>query len=148
MKESCIRIKRVGAEYIPDIAKCERECFSDASGEKAIKTLFDMGAVAVAALSDSTLCGFAYAADCAGDAELLRICVKDDFRKQGIGRRLLSALHTELEREGTACVFLEVRESNNSAISLYLSEGYFQTGRRKGFYKAPAEDALLFTKEL
>ena len=45
-------------------------------------------------------------------------------------------------------VFLEVRESNVAAISLYSSEGYVFTGRRKRFYKNPTEDALLFTKEL
>lgn len=143
-----IEIRKATTLDVSAIAALEAECFSDASTEKAISLLFDMGTVGVVAFENGTLCGFAYTADCAGDAELLRICVKDEYRKCKIGRRMISALHSLLKDSGTGSVFLEVRESNAAAISLYSSEGYVMTGRRKRFYKNPSEDALLFTKEL
>jgi ribosomal-protein-alanine N-acetyltransferase len=45
-------------------------------------------------------------------------------------------------------VLLEVRESNAAAQRLYLSAGFKQTGRRKGYYTRPAEDAILYQREL
>lgn len=143
-----VTVRKATSDDVTLIAALEGECFSDASGEGAINSLFGMGATFVLAFDGDTLCGFAYAADCVGDAELLRICVCADRRGCGIGRRLLSALHAELLEAGMGSVFLEVRESNAAAISLYSSEGYVMTGRRKRFYKNPTEDALLFTKEL
>lgn len=148
MTAEAITIRRASPEDISRIAALEAECFSDASTENSISALFGMGAVGVSAYDGDTLCGFAYAADCAGDAELLRICVRNEYRKRKLGRRILSALHAELKTSEVGSVFLEVRESNAAAISLYVSEGYVETGKRKGFYKAPTEDALLFTKEL
>jgi ribosomal-protein-alanine N-acetyltransferase len=47
-------------------------------------------------------------------------------------------------------VFLEVRESNESAIGLYLSEGFCETGRRPSYYPSVTgrEDALVFARVL
>jgi len=36
---------------------------------------------------------------------------------------------------------LEVRESNEAALSLYASRGFETIGRRAGYYDAPREDA-------
>lgn len=148
MTEKDITIRKAVPDDIRAIAKLEAECFNDASSENAIATLFGMGAFGVVAFDESTLCGAAYASDCAGDAELLRICVKKEYRGYGTGRRLITALHSDLRGSNVGSVFLEVRESNRAAISLYSSEGYVITGKRKSFYKAPTEDALLFTKKL
>ena len=148
MTEKSIIIRKAIINDIRKIAELEAECFNDASSENARASLFGMGAFGVIAFVDDCPCGIAYAADCAGDAELLRICVKREYRKFGIGRELIKTLHSVLKSAGMESVFLEVRESNSAAISLYSSEGYVITGKRKGFYKAPTEDALLFTKKL
>lgn len=143
-----IQITDITESLIPLVASTEAACFSDASGEDALKVLFSMKAYGVAAICNNNICGFAYASDCAGDAELLRICVLPEYRRTGLGRKLLATLHKKLTDNGCGCVFLEVRESNAGAIALYTSDGYLQTGKRKGFYKYPHEDALLFTKIL
>ena len=41
---------------------------------------------------------------------------------------------------------LEVRASNREAITLYEKTGFAEEGRRKEFYNAPKEDALIMTK--
>ena len=61
---------------------------------------------------------------------------------------LLDAAFRDLREEGAACIFLEVRTQNAPARALYTSLGFTQTGVRKGFYKNPADDAVLMKKPL
>jgi ribosomal-protein-alanine N-acetyltransferase len=76
--------------------------------------------------------------------ELENVVVKPTFRRQGIGTRLLNEF-LNLARETSAeSVFLEVRESNQAARTLYLKWGFEQNGRRKGYYTNPPEDAILY----
>ena len=44
---------------------------------------------------------------------------------------------------GAVRIMLEVRAGNHPAIALYEAEGFVQVGRRKNYYQAPREDALL-----
>lgn len=79
----------------------------------------------------------------AGEGELLRIAVSPEARRQGIARMLLRAL---LSVAADACphgVHLEVRASNVAARHLYAREGFVDHGRRRDYYQAPREDAIL-----
>ncbi len=69
-----------------------------------------------------------------GEAHLLNICVSVDSQRQGLGRLILHYLLTRSEGLGADIMFLEVRESNSSALALYHSEGYQQIGVRKNYY--------------
>ena len=59
---------------------------------------------------------------------------------------LLSAFDGLCRSLGIVYVSLEVRESNTPAIALYSKFGYTVAGKRKGFYRAPSEDALVMVK--
>ncbi len=61
---------------------------------------------------------------------------------------LLSELIKEAGESGIKKIFLEVRESNIPAISLYNGFGFKQVGMRKDYYEKPVENALLMLKEL
>lgn len=141
-------VRPIEKKDIENVAKCERAIFSDASSQAAIETLFDMGASGVLAETNGEICGYAYCADAAGDAELLRIAVMPDFRRRGTGALLLSEMHAALKEKGIARVFLEVRESNVSARALYMSFGYREDGKRRNFYSDPKEDAVLMSKDV
>jgi ribosomal-protein-alanine N-acetyltransferase len=45
-------------------------------------------------------------------------------------------------------MYLEVRESNTAARRLYASRGFEEMGRRRGYYKRPAEDAIVLRLEM
>ena len=47
------------------------------------------------------------------------------------------------KQENAKCIFLEVRESNVPAISLYKKLGFEELGIRKKFYEHPVEDAII-----
>lgn len=96
-----------------------------------------------AAPDSGLLAGFA-AFQLAGDeASLDTLAVAPALRRQGVGRCLLHAALAALAAQGAGCCFLEVRLSNAPAIALYQSLGFAAVGRRPGFYRAPAEDALI-----
>jgi len=81
----------------------------------------------------------------AGEAHILNVCVRPEFRCRGIGRQLLRYLLDRSRALGMAEAFLEVRPSNTSAIRLYQSLGFEQVGVRRGYYQATngREDATV-----
>lgn len=74
-----------------------------------------------------------------GEREILNVAVEPSARREGIGRLLLE---TVLFR-GRGAWFLEVRESNAAAISLYKSLGFTPSGRREGYYHDPPGAAIV-----
>ncbi|MBR1865643.1 MAG: ribosomal protein S18-alanine N-acetyltransferase [Lachnospiraceae bacterium] len=93
--------------------------------------------------SDGNIAGFAGIMIIADEAELLNIAVQEEYRKKGIGGRLLEKMITEAGRHGARRLLLEVRISNERAISLYRNRGFVKLGERKDYYRAPTEDALV-----
>jgi len=81
------------------------------------------------------------------EIHIATIATHPDFRKQGIGEKLL--LHTlqSAKAEGAVSSFLEVREGNDAAIMMYRKLGYVESGRRAGYYKDNGEDAILMNLE-
>jgi ribosomal-protein-alanine acetyltransferase len=75
--------------------------------------------------------------------ELENIVVAESFRRRGVGIRLLGEFIEHVRAENGASIFLEVRESNQSARALYRKMGFEETGVRKGYYPDTAEDAIL-----
>jgi [ribosomal protein S18]-alanine N-acetyltransferase len=101
-----------------------------------------------AASATETLLGFIVAQQIATEWQLENIVASPAARRRGIGKRLLDALVRAARETDSEAVFLEVRESNRSARSLYESAGFQHTGRRKSYYANPLEDAVLYRLNL
>ncbi len=82
------------------------------------------------------------------EAEILRLAVAMARRRGGVAQALLDHAFAHLRQSGVRCCFLELRASNHAARSLYEKNGFVVTGRRRGYYRAPAEDAVVMTKSL
>ncbi len=82
----------------------------------------------------------------AGKGQSWNLNVQKEARRKGIGRKLMTALLLEGEKEGINDFTLEVRVSNEPAIKLYKSLGFKSEGIRPGFYDKPKEDALIMWK--
>lgn len=112
--------------------------------------LFDRAApfyrFAAVAESGGILIGFAVASILRIDklATLESIVIDPGFRRQGVGSALLVDAMRSAAGAGARLMVLEVRASNVAAIGLYLRQGFQQKGRRRAYYFAPSEDALLF----
>ncbi len=68
------------------------------------------------------------------------------YRNMGVASALLTKLDDFAKLHGLCFISLEVRQSNQTAISLYERFGYKTEGLRKNFYDDPKEDALIMTK--
>lgn len=84
------------------------------------------------------------------EAHLLNIAVADKRQGMGFGARLLRRAMQLAQASGGVVMLLEVRPTNESALTLYRHFGFKQIGVRKGYYPAEngREDALVLTHEL
>lgn len=105
-------------------------------------------AALVAEAMPGKLAGFAVVSMVPPEAELESIGVAAQFQRRGIARALLAAIASECLAHGCTELILEVRASNEVAQALYQAAGFEPAGRRPGYYSFPAEDALLFRREL
>jgi [ribosomal protein S18]-alanine N-acetyltransferase len=92
--------------------------------------------------------GFLVAQGVDAQWELENIVVAETARRRGVGTRLLEELVTKARAEQGSRIFLEVRESNQSARALYRKAGFKETGLRKSYYSKPEEDAILCSLRL
>jgi ribosomal-protein-alanine N-acetyltransferase len=132
---------------VPAIVAIERATFSDPWSETSIRRLFvHEGACVRVATLDAAVVGYGVVWVVGDEAELANLAVSDAARGRGAGALLLDALLRDVKARGGATVHLEVRESNAAAVGLYTSRGFAASGRRKGYYSAPVEDALLMRR--
>jgi len=77
------------------------------------------------------------------EAELETVVVQDGLRRQGLGSALCRAVMEWSHREGAAAISLEVRAASPWALRLYGGLGFVATGRRRGYYHNPTDDAVI-----
>ena len=77
---------------------------------------------------------------------MLNIAITPSNQGRGLGRQLLQKVILQNKILGVKSLSLEVRVSNNSAISLYESEGFLKDAIRPNYYSgAVREDAMLMS---
>ena len=132
------------------IVAIERISFSDAwtTAMFGVHLQQDAGNVFLVAVGGAAVEGYAITRTVGDESELLNIAVSPDRRGCGVGAALLDAVMTRCHHEGAAEMWLEVRESNVSAQSLYVSRGFATMGRRRRYYHSPREDAILLRADL
>lgn len=81
------------------------------------------------------------------EAHIATLATAPDFRRLGIGERLLIAALVSARNEGAARAFLEVRAGNAAALALYKKYGFVVAGVRPRYYKDNNEDAILMNLE-
>ena len=134
--------------HLQGIADIERECFSTPWTvpmlEEELNNL--CACFIVAEGEDGSVLGYAGLHVAVDEGYIDNIAVQEQYRRQGVGEALLGAF-IRFGKEKLAFLTLEVRPSNQPAIQFYMKHGFVQVGRRKNFYSAPKEDALLMTLE-
>jgi ribosomal-protein-alanine N-acetyltransferase len=95
--------------------------------------------------SKEGILGYIVARHIAGELHINNVAVREAFRRRGIGSTLLTSVVEEGRREGAKIAFLEVRSGNIGAQALYERCGFRAIARRRNYYTAPLEDAIVMS---
>ena len=144
-----MEIVKMNESHVASVAAIEKECFGrDAWSEKSVSgELTNALALWLVAVEGETVAGYVGSQTVCNETDMMNVAVTADFRRQGIGEKLVTALVEELKAIESHSLTLEVRASNAPAIALYEKTGFTEVGRRKNYYRNPKEDALILRKE-
>jgi ribosomal-protein-alanine N-acetyltransferase len=152
-----LHIRRAVRDDLPAILGIERASFSDPWTEESFETALSLDRMQVLVAETpgsesgdgvSGLAGYVVALIIRPEAEIADLAVAPGWRRRGIGKALLRRSIAELVGEGVRTLYLEVRESNEAARTLYEANGFRSVGRRRGYYRQPVEDALLLRRAI
>ncbi|MBD2185228.1 ribosomal protein S18-alanine N-acetyltransferase [Aerosakkonema funiforme] len=164
-----LNIKPLTAELLPAVVELDRLCFGglwtlegyqkelDSRNSDIIVLLEDDRSEAKPAnespdsptfrlpplLSQPTLLGLGCLWAILDEAHITILAVHPNYRSQGFGMVLLTALLSSAKKRSLSRVTLEVAANNEIALSLYQKFGFQIAGRRRGYYQDTGEDALI-----
>ena len=140
-------VRRATIEDAKEIFAIEMECFSVPWSLDSIEIELlteDKKLYYVIENTDGVI-GYAGAWLVYDEGQITNIAIRPSARRQGFGAKLTSALIEECFKRGMNEIFLEVRVSNLSALSLYRQLGFTVKGMRKNYYSEPKEDAYIMS---
>ena len=136
------------SDHVFQVALLEKLCFSDPWSENSVAgELTNQLAHWLVAVDGERTVGYVGSQTVMDESDMMNVAVHPDYRKQGIATALIVGLVEELRKRGSRCLTLEVRASNENAISVYRKLEFGEVGRRKNYYRNPREDALILRKE-
>ncbi|MCI0531094.1 MAG: ribosomal protein S18-alanine N-acetyltransferase [candidate division Zixibacteria bacterium] len=135
---------------LPEIAAIEKESYSDAWSLGMFSSHVNSGsAVNFVLENEQEIIGYACNTSLPGFfISIDNITIREEFRRRGYASMLVEQVIQTAQANLADNVTLEVRESNQAAVNLYLKLGFVLQGRRKRYYRQPVEDALIMTLHL
>ncbi len=142
-------VDRMTLEDLPEVQAIERASFTTPWPPHAYRTEIQTNRLAhylVARYGDEVV-GFGGMWLMVDEAHITTFAVRPDWRRRGIGERLLLALLDLARARQAHEATLEVRPSNLPARRLYEKFGFRPVGIRPRYYSDNHEDALIMTTE-
>lgn len=135
-------------ENIDSLYTLECLSFSTPWTRQAFENEFENeNACYVLLMEDETVVGYCAFWQAADSADITNVAVHPDYRRRGIGKKILCEAIRLAEARGIHGLFLEVRVSNTAARALYTACGFTEVGMRKKYYADTGEDAVIMAKE-
>lgn len=135
-----------------EIADIESECFSAPWSETLLREVLTSPIDYIFVVEDDSrshrICAYSVLRIIADEAEIQRIAVKQQFRRQGNAGKLMDAMTDFSRKKNVKSMMLEVREHNENARKLYKTYGFYEEGVRKNYYRSPVEDAILMRRSV
>ncbi|QYR56489.1 ribosomal protein S18-alanine N-acetyltransferase [Fusobacterium vincentii] len=130
-------------DYIEQIFNLEKEIFKNSAFSKSYLNTLIKGdnSFIYIYLIDDKVCGYLIILDSIDVYEILAIATIEEYRNKGIAQKLLNKIKIKN-------IFLEVRESNQTAINFYKKNKFKEISIRKNYYSKPTENAIIMKLEV
>lgn len=140
-----VAIRPMNELDIPMVVTIERSAYQFPWSEGIFRDCLRVGYVCRVVDAGGDMGGYGIMSVGAGEAHILNVCIREEYRGRGYARKMLVYLMDRARAAGMQEAFLEVRPSNTAASRLYHSMGFEQVGVRRGYYQATVgrEDAAV-----
>ncbi|GAC1464448.1 MAG: ribosomal protein S18-alanine N-acetyltransferase [Chamaesiphon sp.] len=148
-----LELKPLIAEQLPAVVELDKQCFGGhwtlegyrrelASSTSHFLVLSIPSSCHMSPTAE-TLVGLGCFWSILEEAHITLLAIHPASQRQGLGYLLLYALLRDAKMRGLERATLEVRASNQAALSLYQKFGFQEAGRRRRYYQDTGEDALI-----
>ncbi len=142
-------IRKMTPEDVPVAVEIEKACFSQPWSEKSfLDSISREDTIFLVCEQGASVKGYIGMYLSFEEANITNVAVSPEYRKQGFGEQLVLGAKNFATERNIEKIFLEVRVSNEPAISLYKKMGFENLGVRKKFYEHPVEDAYIMCCDL
>jgi ribosomal-protein-alanine N-acetyltransferase len=140
-------IREMCEQDLEQVARIEKEIFSVPWSEKSFAdACSEPENVYLVCDCDGKIAGYCGMWTVLGEGNITNMAVAEEYRRKGIAAKLMEELLKRGHEKEVTIFFLEVRESNTAARTLYENAGFSQIGIRKRFYERPVENAIVMSK--
>ena len=138
-----IKLTSNDIDYIEQIFNLEKEIFKSSAFNKSYLDTLIKGnnSFVYVYLIGNKVYGYLIILDSIDVYEILSIATIEKYRNKGIAQELLDKIKTK-------DIFLEVRESNQTAINFYKKNNFKEIRIRKNYYSEPTENAIIMKLEV
>ena len=140
-------VRPAGVDDVPAVAALETACLgADAWSESLVSQGIEGSLPTVSYLvaeHDGEVIGHAVTSVAGDIAELQRIAVAAEHRRQGVAGQLLRAAVDAASRTEADRMLLEVRVENRPALAFYAAQGFVEIDRRERYYADGTTAAVL-----
>jgi ribosomal-protein-alanine N-acetyltransferase len=144
-----VLIEEMKAADIIRVCEIEQEAFpGNAWGQELFhKEVKNPSSLTALLREKKELIGYIIIGVAGPEASLLKLAIRPSCQRKGYGSLLLNHVMDKLRGMSVEKIFLEVRDSNKAAQSLYAKAGFEPVSRRKAYYP-DNEDALIMALSL
>ncbi len=141
-----MRIIKAKKSHLRDLVLIEEECFEDNYSEKTLLADLqnNMNEMLIAVEGDEVV-GYINVFHIFDEANLVKIAVKEKYRRLGVATKLLNRAIDVVKKLGVTKMYLEVSEKNKTAIEFYVKNQFKPTTTREKYYN-DLSDAIIMWK--
>ncbi len=148
MNSRTLTIRTLNEDHLAKVANLDESLFTSSwSIDSFRKDLLNKVSANYVICDGDQIIGYAITWKIVDELQINKIAVIPDYRNRGIASWMLDFILHEAEKCEQTSAFIEVRQSNASAIHLYKKFGFEEIGIRRNDYDAPKEDALLMVRK-
>ena len=144
---SDIKTEFLNKENAAEVYEIEKSSFRSPWSFKTIENdLKNPKAFYIGARIRELLVGFIGVWHIINEGHINNFAVLPEWRRQGIGKILMSAVLKEAQKNEMIGLTLEVRVGNYAALKIYESFGFVQEGVRKNYYENKEDAAVMWLR--